>query len=451
MILAVTMLGIATTIALVTFLSNLSNAGIIRFPFVIAASFLALVIPQAAGLLVSDHYLAVGYRQDGTATVICYMILTCLAGGLAGHHYGLNRRTSTPMAAPPPRSVHAEYVSATIMATFLITTSVACTLLLASLGGGVQQFFFEGGSYDIEWTGLPVYLGLGVRLIYPALFFAFVANGVRSTWLTKLLIIVGIAYPLVQIVFLNRRSDIIWLTMAMLVSVYYYSRIRIPRPIVVAGVLLGILAIQFQAQFRSSQEAGLAKYAQGISIGDKIDEVLTFTMTSEIAAAAYTVRNVSETGQYQYGAMLWDAQVKQWVPGAIVGDSLKNSLRIFDRGRDSSNRFGVWDRGRFFYIAPFGISDGFQQFGYLGFLLFGAMGYLFGRWQAGVATSPIRVYLLAIYLPFAALAVGHNFTPGISRWPVDLAVLLLYGFLLRQVSRQENRVRQAHGALAAAR
>jgi hypothetical protein len=220
-----------------------------------------------------------------------------------------------------------------------------------------------------------------------------------------------------------------------LIAMTAFHRIRLPRMAIVGGVLLGVTLVLVQPELRARNLHGSE---QAVNVIDVAEETTTFAANKEIAAAAYAVDYTWTHSAYQYGAVFWDAQVNQWVPAGLFGQDLKDGLRIFAKLRDVTDNYAVWDRGKFFYIAQFGISDAFQQFGLLAGMMFFAIGYLFGRWYARRNESVKFYYLLAVYTPYLALAVGHGITPLISRWPIDLALLSLFGMLVRSFANKEK-------------
>lgn len=419
--------------------SNFHQDKISQLPFVMASSFLAAVMPQLYGLLSDDNPIALYYRRENVAALLCFTTLSCFLAGLWGYRVAL-RRGSTAEAPEPQRSKEAIYRASLWIGSGLVVVSLVSTILLSRLGGGVEDFFGEGGAYKIAWTGLPVYLILFVRLVYPGLFFLLMANSIRSTLFSKAMLGLAVLYPLAQIVLVNRRSDIVFFFLAGLIAVNAFYRIRLPRIALIGAVVATVGLILLQPEFRARNVHATYENSErhDVSLTEVLKESTSFAVNKEIAAAAYAVDYTWRQSAYQYGAIFWDAQVNQWVPASIFGQDHKNQLRIFQKLRDVTDNYAVWDRGRFYYIAQFGISDAFQQFGPLAAIVFFAIGYVFGRWYARRDQSVSYDYLLAVYMPYLALTVGHGITPMISRWPIDLAVLMAFSFLLRRFARKDK-------------
>jgi hypothetical protein len=420
--------------------SNLTAEKVAQLPFVMSASFLAMVMPQLWGLMHDDSSLAAFYRRNGTTLLLCFTIFTCYLGALLGYRLALKRGTVKP-APETQKSVTVIYRAGLVIGTVLLVVSMGSTYLLSRLGGGFDEFFNQAGAYKIVWSGLPVYLGMFVRLNYPALFFILMVNSIRGTLFTRLLLLGAVLYPLAQIFLLNRRSDVVFLFFAILIALPAFYRIKVPRIAVVAGVVFGVLLILLQPALRAQNQTTNPQFAPrgGVDVMDVVEDTTNFDPTKEIAAAAYAINRAWTQGAFQYGAVLWDAQVNQWVPAGLVGPEIKEKLRIFRRSRDVSDSTGLWSRSRYFYIAQFGFSDAFQQFGFLAGGLFFAIGYVFGRWQSRRHETLTFYYLLTVYSPYLALAVGHGITPMIVRWPIDLTIILSFGLLLRYFARREAR------------
>ena len=117
---------------------------------------------------------------------------------------------------------------------------------------------------------------------------------------------------------------------------------------------------------------------------------------------------------YNYGTIIWNGFIYNYVPERLVGKSFKESLQYH---ADYEKKILPITHG---ITTVTGYFDAFASFGYFGFLLFGLIGYLMGIIWSRAFFSQVYFILLLYSLGNISLVLTHNLQYIFQRWEMIL-------------------------------
>lgn len=289
----------------------------------------------------------------------------------------------------------------------IAAVSTLAYLLLALIGGGLRQFLLEGGNYGITYEGLPVYLIFLVRFIYIAiaiqlfLWCKFASN--KNLYLSLLFSLI----PLFNIIFLFRRSEVLVLGVIFAHFLVRYGKIHLNRIMVISSLIALLFVFRLFPELRSYNfgEAPLAEIADKIT---KVDE--TDIDKSEIVGSFLRLDSVNKSGDFQYGAIFYNAVINQYVPSGIFGADFKNSLRIPLEELEYNSVSSYYN-----YLSPLSFAQVYQQFWYFGALIFALLGAFMAWLERRMAYSPRDEIFYAVMLGILATALTADLTVFVAR------------------------------------
>jgi hypothetical protein len=388
---------------------------LLRFPFLVSGVYLAYIFPKLFGLLASKASLARMYAETGVVDTLLLTASLCYWGGLAGYYLARPKAPFEPFAFAFDAL---QYQRVLMIAMALLLVSLVGIAGLAATAGGFYEFFFQMESYTLDWRGAEVYYLFIARLIYIPLFLLFILHRVRPSRLTLLLLLVALLYPTLNVLVLFRRSEVLQTgSIIAFVAILYY-RFRPPRVAVIAAIFAMVSVVALFPEIRGSQFKG-EELRKGF-VEERLDRFVRFEPTNEMAMAAYLVRRAGQTGDYGYGAIFWNALVSQFVPAGLVGPQVKAKLYL-NRTPGEYN-VGGWKRSQHFYLAPIGFAQAFEQFGYLGFLLFAWLGAMVGLLERWRRTSFPGEMMYVLMLAPIVLAVSNDLQVPIVKFATYLIV-----------------------------
>ncbi|MCK0129803.1 hypothetical protein [Erythrobacter sp. F6033] len=389
---------------------NGRNADIFTFPFLFPAVTLAFVLVEFSDFMLNAGILFEIYRDTGTVTIALFMIASCAILGLSGYALGARgtvKMRTAPSGLQPPSERDIRYMH--IASIVLGAMSFAAFLALASLSGGVEAYVFYSGSYSLEWRGLPVYLIFVVRLVYASIVIQLwlwvrTKRQRHLRWAALFALI-----PLINIIFIFRRSEVIKLGVFFGYFLTNYRYISIGRVPAFLG-LVGMYGV-FKIFPFLRNEAG-----KQLEMNELIDKALdrkTYEDT-EIASGLFRIYHSMETGFFEYGAVFYNAVIGQFVPAGLVGTSIKSMLMLpMIEYTDSS--FSAYR----FYLSPMGFAQAYQQFWLFGGVIFFALGFFMARLESRRFDNRRIEIFLVLMIPSAVFTVSADlalFMPQMITW-----------------------------------
>ena len=379
----------------------LARGAIYGYPFLAGAVFAGYVLPQLLGLA-NERFLPSG-ALESTLVMIILCATMCWLGAAMAH--------------PTNRKPDWIYDDRRLL---------VAAAVLSLLGG---YFYYAISRLPAEmtentqWTGLPVaYLFFARMLTYgfAIAVLMFARNGSR---VALLLAIFGASFYFDRIVIGGRRADTGEFVMIILLAWWFQRNRCVPRPLMLAGLVIGTLLINSTGEYRS---------ASGKEEGPKWDEIASIDFVGnlqklteqggpELTNAVYIIAAVGRTMEFDLGASHWNLLVFAYVPAQLVGTEFKEALYL----PISSPAYE-----QFFYTPVLGstltgFSDAFASFWYFGCLKFFLIAYCMQKLWWAARGGSLSAQLLYMLIPMQALeAITHSTQNFLSPW-VHMAVFLL--------------------------
>lgn len=378
---------------------NGNNADLFTFPFLFPAVTVTFIIVEFLDFVLNAGSLFKIYSKSGAVTIALFMIASCSLLGLMGYALGYGhtpRRRVAPRELPAPTRSVIRYMH--VASIIVGTVSFAAFFALASLAGGVEQYVLYSNSYSIDWRGLPVYLVFIVRLGY--------ASIVIQLWLwvrtkrTRHLIwaLVFAIIPLINIIFIFRRSEVVKLGIFFGYFLTNYGLIRIRR-ISALGALIamyGIFKIFPLLRNEAGKQLGFDRLLDAALQRDTYHD-------SEIGGALFRIYKSMESSVFEYGAIFYNGIINQFVPGGLVGHQLKDYLLI-STIEYADTTFSPY----LFYLSPLGFAQAYQQFWLLGGLIFAVIGFSVARLERARFTNRRTEIFFVLLIPTAVMTVSAD-------------------------------------------
>jgi hypothetical protein len=378
---------------------NGQGTQIFTFAFLFPAVTVGFILTEFSDFVLNAGNLFEIYYKSGAVSIAFFMLATCSIGGLVGYYYA---KGPTVVSVPLKHRFklsrrvinHMHFASIALGA-----ISFSAFLGLANLAGGLEQYIFDSGAYMIEWTGLPVYLIFVVRLCYVSIvvqlwLWSYTKQRKHLFWALFFSVI-----PLINILFIFRRAEVIKLGVFYGYFLTNYHGFRFSRMTALFGISLMYLAFKVFPFLRS--EIGKESSA-GQLFGDAFSSRETYD-NSEIGSGLFRIYQSMETGVFEYGAILYNAVIKQFVPAGLIGQENKSAI-YFPTIENAYTSFTTFR----FYVSPMGFAQAYQQFWLLGGLLFLLVGLIMGRLERRAWSSPRNEIFLVLMIPAAISTVSAD-------------------------------------------
>ncbi|RFB05091.1 hypothetical protein [Parvularcula marina] len=424
---------------LVIAIRNAHGIHLMKFPFLFAGVFVAFVLFQLIAIIQSGSYVYEVYRNTGVVSTTLILLTGSSIFGLAGYYLARPKvRRERPLFMPPTRRQE-RFLDLTSAALGII--AIIAFFMLARIGGGVRNYLLSGGFYSIYFEGLPTYLVFVIRFTYVSIVIQmWLWARTRKMYHLYLGLFFGLI-PMMNVLFLFRRTEVLTLGIFYGYFIINYTRIRLGR-IAAVGAIAGMMVAMRLFPLLRTEEG------RNSDISDLFAQALSSRETfenTEIAGAMYRIYSTSLTQYYEYGSIFWNAFVQQFVPASLVGSATKQGLFL----RQSEFEFAYFTE-QLNYLSPMGFSQAFQQFGYYGMLLFGLIGIWVAKLeQSRYGTARGEIFLV-LMVPALLLIVGADLSLIVSK-AITFGVLVYFcvpartGLLTKKAdraARSEARARQ---------
>jgi hypothetical protein len=383
---------------------------IYQYPFIMATMFTSFLIPQTFALIKNP---GVGVSQEAVERVLfvsCLCAAACWIGYQAQPNIKWLRRLN------PALDEHKLFQAGIIL---MIQGSFFSFLLSRT----TVQAAANG-----NWTG-PVTIYLFLSQAGNIAFGFFLLLCLKRLNSINLFLAVFSGYRLLGEVLAGRRQGTMTMIVIIGLSLFLVRRYIPPRGLVIFSVfsiaflipLFGEMRENFWPLLFKGDWEGIVSLSQSAFNNVLGGEIL------ELRNAAMFMDASEKLGLYGYGTGWWDSIVFQYVPGQIVGYGLKNSLQF--------KLFSVEIlQDLYGYVVPngstfTGIGDSFMELGYMGFLTFALIAYIFKTlYISAVYQSSIASQLLYMGLVSPAMV---GLTHGIGRfWQEALFQTIFIGIMI---------------------
>lgn len=392
-------------IALALTIRNARGEKVSQLVFLFSAVHVLYIFPKVLALSESSTPAAQYFRASGVTFTVSYMALACYLatvltysflaprGGLA---YGING------IANFSRRLRR-------FALFIGGLGLLGFFGLMLRSGGLQNYFFGLAFYQQELTGITVWLIFLSRFIYPAIAAMALIAALRPNRLTLILLAVLALFPLMNVVFLFRRSDMVYLGFIAIHVLIMSGRMRVNRIVALASIAVFAVLITLFPYFRQQSIATVTGWnyrTAEMSIRDRIADSFEVSEDDEIVRAASTIDVAYRSGRLEFGAFIWNSMVNQFVPATLVGAEAKRSL-LLGQGWSSDRAQSYFDQEDFFYVAPMGFAQAYEQFGPFGWIIFAGLGALVAGVERRSWKVSNRIFLM-VAIPVVCLAASND-------------------------------------------
>jgi len=408
-----------TGIGLVWGLSNTRR--IIQAPFVYAVGMLIILCPQ---LYVAANR---SYIPDEAFTVFCIMVLACTIALYIGY-------TS-------PRRNNSNYQGEKWI---INDRKLFYFGICISSIGFIGTFQISQMGEIQEWRGWAVYWITLSILIVPGISLILIAALKSKRWLWLLPALFFSYAPLAAILFHGRRSASLTLPLVYLLPfLIFYPKFRISRWAVLIFVVLAFVITYAFPYWRGQFQYGnYLQVVEQVPLNVVIDRLFSTDSNQvlEIVDGMITTGAHFRLSNYGLGfTQIYNRLIESYVPGSIIGQDFKDSLRI---GTGISvdwvqQAYGIRVA---FYTAKSAYTELFGEFSFLGCLVFFAVGRWFRQiYEAMTYRFDGRAIIFMCF--FIALPASLPYSALISQLirqlPIILIMLLCFKLCLRKINANQ--------------
>lgn len=369
-----------------------------QFPFLASVMTLGFIIPQLPSLA-NDPFLPSGaYVKAMLMAILCLLML----------RWGWSE-TARPIPFLNQAFNHRKLL---IAAALLSAIGAYFYFLLSRLPGEI--------SIGVQMTGVPVVYLFFARLLTYGLAIALLCFVRRPTLAGALIIGFDLIFYFDRIIVTGKRAEALELLLLILLAVWFNRRWVIPRSAMIAGILVGTLAMTSMSDYRQ-----ITRAHSGVVLDEvlEIDVVGNFEETLkegglEMRNAVQRIDEIDRRLEFDYGKFHWNKLVFTFVPAQLLGTSFKEGLMLSTPKPERSYQplTGTTETG---------FVDAFASFWYFGALKFFILSYLVCRiWKAALAggTTAQLAYMMSI-VP-AMHAISHQTDWVVQVW-IHMALFLV--------------------------
>lgn len=406
--------------ALLFTLKHGKHAELVRFPFIFSVVHLLYIFPKVLSFALSSEDFVGFYARTGALRTIALMSVGCYFAGLLGY-YSYRKRSFESTAYLLTSNDQTRLLVAVLL---IGSVSFTAFVMLVMLAGGGGAFLSGEGYYSLSLEGPVVWLLFVARFIYLAIAGCALAVATQRPDLKyRFLLLVLTIYPAINIFALYRRSDLIFLGFIALYALILKWRSGVPRIVALAFFLIPalltsvfpILRTELAAEGTYSRVQELDSGLPGIA-----SNFFEVKINSEVAASAARISKVDDSGQYGLLLFVYNSVIQQYVPAGLVGRERKESLFISPYERKEAAE-SVFDFSQYFYLAPMGFTEAYEQLSWLGIVIFFFLGWFCTRLERNRDTFRGAIFYMAA-MPYVVLSATNDFT---SVPPKILAIWLL--------------------------
>ena len=383
---------------------------IYEFPYFMAGTFIAFILPQAYALYKNQWG---GLYLESALLMCCLCLAACWFGYLPRAHAGFLQKLNVPMSTS--RFLHGGIALVLVgyYFTYKFGTLPEEDIASGQTGIGTIYLFFGG----LVYPGFAIcfYCALKSRSLFAW------AMSVIAAWV-----------PLQAAVFYGRREPTALFLISLGMSLFFLRGKQAPRLVVIAVVIGAIFIIPAVGEYRKTAAQDPLEAWKQLDVVQQFNEYFDVNAVSEVKNATVLIAATRESGAYQWGAGYWNRLVFRFVPAQFLGERFKNSLMIGGEERD----LGDFVEDELGYRIPpgstvTGLGDSFNQFDYFGCLFFAAMAYLFKNlWTATKQPNGTVAQVLYIQTTTSAMrALTHqtvDFLPGLIYSALFISLIAWY-------------------------
>ncbi len=383
---------------------------IYEYPYFMAATFTVFILPQAYALYRNGW----GGPYLEPMLLMCFLSLAaCWVGYLPRAHPGFIRKLNGPVNTQ--RFLHGG-------------------VLMVLVG---WYFTYKFGTLPEDdptrtFTGIgTIYLFFG-GLVYPGFAICFYCALKSRSFFAWAMSAIAAWIPIQAAVFYGRRESTALFILSLGMSLFFIRGIRPARWLVAAAIVISMLLIPATGEYRKTAAEDPLLALKQIDVIEQFENYFEPDAISELKNGTVLIAATQESGAYGLGREYWNRIVFRFVPAQFVGEDFKKSLMIGGEERDWGE---VVAQTASFELPPgstvTGLSDSFNQFGYLGCLVFAVIGYLFKNlWVAANQPDGTIAQILYIQVTTSAMRASTHqtidFLPGFIYSAIFIWLVALY-------------------------
>jgi len=391
-----------------------------EYPAAVMAVLLLWIMPQA--LVVVGVYNVPGLGMP----LYCAMIVLSLIALHVG--WRLPRKDTIRQQKPSSYNISRLIIGALLLSVF----GAAFNIALRNVPIEIRQMG--------QWSGaLTIYVTFAKTQVVALAILWLIYLRTRSK-IALILAVLNFAF-LAEMVFIGARRGLIINIVLILFGSLWLVRGWRPNGIAMVLALLGgMIFINSVTQFRAATN-GRAIFGSGMTISvyiDAIKSVEYFNFSGfgekplesfEIVNGAYIVAARSRTLEFEGISEFWNILIHRYVPGQLVGHSLKDSLQ-FEIEDQALTVFGHY---KFIGTVITGFGDAFRAFWFFGSLIFFVIArYLRRLYERARHGNMWAQFLYPMLLTDGLLAITHS-----TSWFIrELPFYFVFGGLVFLVARK---------------
>lgn len=374
-----------------------------QFPFLAGAVFAGFILPQLIGLRHDDT------MPPDSLVQTCIMGTLCAAMCLVG--YLVSRK--------PLRLMNWEYHEdrLLILASVLVLAGATCFIVLYRLP--------EEYVRARQWSGVTVLFNFFAAIIpYGTVLAIYLFLKNRGRW-AGVLSLIGILVYSYRILIAGQRKSTLELVFLVLMALWFHKRFVMPRPIMLAGILIAAVALNSVGDYRQvtmDTDGPQWHLLRKIPLWENMSQTL-HEGGHEVRNAAHLIAAKSRLGGYDYGLFHWNTFVFNYVPAQLFGEEFKESLMV--PMADPAEQV-------FSYEASLGstytgLGDAFGSFGYFGCLKFFVIAFFMRKLFLAASLGHVSCQLLYMLILVSSMhTITHHTHWFVTPW-MHMAMFLLPG------------------------
>jgi hypothetical protein len=342
---------------------------IFEFPFLISASTIGFILPQALTCCFKRDLVA----DDAYFITMVHGIICHVMGYVGYYSFKTPPFAERPAPLDPYRIFH-------IGALQVFAGVTAYILMDVYVYKEPFGLFMSTGMYATQWEGLVVAIEFFCKMVFPGSMMCFFAMlAMRRPGIHHWIIFaIGMFYPILTIVLLGRRNSVMMVAGTFILPLFYVRK-SVPRGWVVffGAIAMGLLVFllpAYRSYFAYDADKSEIFKINPITV---IQRSLEGKRTLEVPFQMHTVGGIFETGRYGWGVDFYNTIIKGFVPAMIVGRERKNDMFLpgAEPQESAATVYGRAHSGHE-YLAEQGIADSFWEFSFGGCFLFLIAGIL---------------------------------------------------------------------------
>ena len=373
---------------------------IYQYPFFMGAIFMSFLVPQAFALVDNPGSLS----QESLEQVLLISSL-CAVACWIGYQGKPNLKWLTRLQVDIDKN---KLFQSGLFLTFI-------GLFFNYLIDKEIQSQGVGFSNNRVWTGSITIYSFFAQVIYIA-FAIFLLEVLKKPSIQNIIFTLLAGWFPLQTLFSGRRQPTMTFIIIIGFCLWTIKRYIPPRWLIISAIFLmtilvpviGAMREKFWEALFSGQWQSILLTTQKALNTQQSGDIL------ELRNAAFLISATAQTNSYGLGGGWWDSIIFSFIPAQILGNGFKQSLQFNLSGGDIYQLYG--------YSIPSGstntgVADSFMEFGYLGFLFFALVGYLFKHlWVSAYYQKSLFATLVYIGLVSPAMV---SLTHGTGRFIIE--------------------------------